>query len=94
MKAKKIKRESWRTTDAEERAKRQERAKVEPMKVRTVDAPDGFGLYEVSHPAAGRHARSPGVCKEVLREVQGYGALISPSEQSHRGGFCYNTNPL
>ena len=29
MKAKKIKRETWRTTDAEERAKRQERAKVE-----------------------------------------------------------------
>ena len=54
VKAKKIKRESWRTTDAEERAKRQERAKVEPMKVRTVDAPDGFGLYEVSHPAADR----------------------------------------
>ena len=54
MKTKKIKRESWRTTDAEERTKRQERAKVEPMKVRTVDAPDGFGLYEVSHPAADR----------------------------------------
>ena len=54
MKAKKIKSESWRTTDAEERAKRQERAKVEPMKVRTLDAPDGFGLYEVSHPAADR----------------------------------------
>ena len=54
VKAKKIKRETWRTTDAEERAKRQERAKVEPMKVRTVDAPDGFGLYEVSHPAADR----------------------------------------
>ena len=54
MKAKKIKRETWRTTDAEERAKRQERAKAEPMKVRTVDAPDGFGLYEVSHPAADR----------------------------------------
>ena len=54
MKSKKVKRETWRTTDAEERAKRQERAKVEPMKVRTVDAPDGFGLYEVSHPAADR----------------------------------------
>lgn len=54
MKAKKIKRESWWTTDAEERAKRQERARIEPMKVRTVDAPDGFGLYEVSHPADDR----------------------------------------
>ena len=54
MKSKKIKRETWRTTDAEERAKRQERAKVEPMKVRAVDALDGFGLYEVSHPAADR----------------------------------------
>ena len=54
MKSKKVRWETWRTTDAEERAKRQARAKVEPMKVRTVDAPDGFGLYEVSHPAADR----------------------------------------
>ncbi len=45
---------SWMTTDAEERKKRQERAAMEPMKVRTVSAPDGFGRYEVSHPAADR----------------------------------------
>ena len=50
MKAKKIKLETWRTTDAEERAKRQERAKVEPTKVRTIDAPDGFGLSRTSCP--------------------------------------------
>ena len=42
MEAKKIKRETWRTTDAEERAKRQERAKIEPMKVRAVDASDAI----------------------------------------------------
>ena len=34
MKAKKIKRETWRTTDAEERAKRQERAKAEQIAAR------------------------------------------------------------
>ena len=38
MKAKKIKRETWRTTDAEERAKRQERAKVEPEPVAKAEA--------------------------------------------------------
>lgn len=50
----KMKFQSWNTTDEEERAKRRERASVESMKVRAVDAPDGFGLYEVSHPAADR----------------------------------------
>ena len=50
----KMKFQSWKTTDEEERAKRRERASVESMKVRTVDAPDGFGIYEVSHPAADR----------------------------------------
>lgn len=45
---------SWLTTDAEEYAKRKERAVLEPMKVRAVDAQDGFGRYEVSHPAADR----------------------------------------
>lgn len=50
----KMKFQSWKTTDEEERAKRRERASVESMKVRAVDAPDGFGIYEVSHPAADR----------------------------------------
>ncbi len=50
----KMKFQSWRTTDEEERAKRRERASAESMKVRAVDAPDGFGIYEVSHPAADR----------------------------------------
>ena len=50
----KMKFQSWKTTDEEERAKRRERASVESMKVRAVDAPDGFGVYEVSHPAADR----------------------------------------
>lgn len=45
---------SWMTTDADERRKRQERAAAEPMKVRAVSAPEGFGRYEVSHPAADR----------------------------------------
>ena len=38
MKSKKVKRETWRTTDAEERAKRQERAKVEPTPVAKAEA--------------------------------------------------------
>jgi len=46
--------ESWMTTDEEERTKRRDRATVEPMKVKAVDAPDGFGRYEVSHAAADR----------------------------------------
>ena len=46
--------QSWATTDAEERARRRERASIEPMKVKSVDAADGFGTYEVSHPAADR----------------------------------------
>lgn len=50
----KMKFQSWKTTDEEERAKRRERASVEAMKVKAVDAPDGFGVYEVSHPAADR----------------------------------------
>ena len=50
--AAKAKNQSWLTTDEEERAKRRERAKVESMRVRAVDAPQGFGTYEVSHPAA------------------------------------------
>lgn len=50
----KMKFQSWRTTDEEERAKRRERASVEPMKVKAVDVADGFGVYEVSHPAADR----------------------------------------
>ncbi len=44
--------QSWATTDEEEVRKRRERAAAEPMKVRAVDASGGFGLYEVSHPAA------------------------------------------
>ena len=50
----KMKFQSWRTTDEEERAKRRERATVESMKVKSIDAADGFGIYEVSHPAADR----------------------------------------
>lgn len=46
--------QSWATTDAEEREKRRERARVEPMRVKAVDVVDGFGVYEVSHPAADR----------------------------------------
>lgn len=46
--------QSWATTDAEEREKRRERASAEPMKVKAVDVVDGFGVYEVSHPAADR----------------------------------------
>lgn len=44
--------ESWATTDAEEIRKRRERAAAEPMKVRAVDVSGGFGIYEVSRPAA------------------------------------------
>ena len=44
--------ESWATTDEEEIRKRKERAAAEPMEVRTVDVVGGFGVYEVSHPAA------------------------------------------
>ena len=58
MKAKasnaKLKFQSWATTDAEEREKRRERASIEPMKVKAVDVADGFGTYEVFHPAADR----------------------------------------
>ena len=50
----KMKFQSWMTTDEEERAKRRERAGVEPMKVKSIDVEDGFGVYEVSHPAADR----------------------------------------
>ena len=50
----KMKFQSWMTTDEEERAKRCERAGVEPMKVKSIDVVDGFGVYEVSHPAADR----------------------------------------
>ncbi len=50
----KMKFQSWNTTDEEERAKRRERAEKEPMKVKTQDAAGGFGVYEVSHPAADR----------------------------------------
>ena len=50
----KMKFQSWMTTDEEERAKRRERAGVEPMKVKSIDVVDGFGVYEVSHPAADR----------------------------------------
>ncbi len=46
--------ESWATTDEEEIRKRKERAAAEPMKVRAVDVVGGFGVYEVSHPAADR----------------------------------------
>ena len=46
--------QSWKTTDEEERAKRRGRASIESMKVRAINAPDGFGVYEVSHPAADR----------------------------------------
>ena len=50
----KMKFQSWRTTDEEECAKRRERASVESMKVKSIDVVDGFGVYEVSHPAADR----------------------------------------
>ena len=46
--------QSWKTTDEEERAKRRARASIESMKARAIDAPDGFGVYEVSHPVADR----------------------------------------
>lgn len=46
--------ESWRTTDEEELGKRRSRAELEPMKVRAIDVVDGFGIYEVSHPAPDR----------------------------------------
>ena len=46
--------QSWAMTDAEEREKRRVRASTEPMKVKAIDAPNGFGTYEVSHPAADR----------------------------------------
>lgn len=48
----KMKFQSWNTTDEEECNKRRERATIESMKVKALDAPDGFGVYEVTHPAA------------------------------------------
>ena len=50
----KMKFQSWMTTDEEERAKRRERASIESMRVKALDVVDGFGVYEVSHPAADR----------------------------------------
>ena len=50
----KMKLQSWRTTDEEEHAKRRERASIEEMKVKALDVVDGFGIYEVSHPAEDR----------------------------------------
>ena len=46
--------QSWSTTDEEEVVRRRERAAAEAMKIAAVDVSGGFGLYEVSHPAADR----------------------------------------
>ncbi len=59
---------SWATTDAEEREKRRERSRVEPMKVKSVDVVDGFGVYEVSHPAPDRRTATYRVELRALDE--------------------------
>ena len=65
----KMKFQSWKTTDEEERATRRERASIESMKVREINAPDGFGVYEVSHPAARRSGSSSPARWDADRET-------------------------